>query len=41
MLYKLLINTLHLGNDIHHLENDYVDAIFEDIVTTSIHTRNV
>ena len=40
LLYKLLINTLHLDNDIHHLENDYVDAIFEDIVTTSIYTTS-
>ena len=34
------VNTLHLDNDIHHLEKDCVDAIFEDIITTSICTTS-
>ena len=34
------VNTLHLDNDIHHIEKDCVDAIFEDIITTSICTTS-
>ena len=34
------VNTLHLDSDIHHLGKDCIDAIFEDIVTTSICTTS-